>query len=328
MVKQQQRQGVVYNPTTFKAGDSSCSSTKGTSAGIAAANGAAAAAATAVQAVVQDVADSKAPAAVAPAATARADAAAKPSSTSDTSQQQQPQSSKKTHSSCTAAKKQQQKQGQQPKQPDQQQQQQQKAQSQPQPQLKVDVGKQAPVASPTASGLGTPGSPADCTAEVVTCDSSNGSSGNTCGSGRGALHKGKKQTAGKGTVQAAGTTGIAGKGVPAAAGAAIKHVSSIDPQSHNGLLWKVAVVLLLLLSGGLLAALMLTGPGAPQQQGVTTAGSLDLQQQLEAMQDRVAALQRQLTEKELQLATCDGWDPAAAVVDVDEVAMASHDSEL
>jgi hypothetical protein len=162
----------------------------------------------------------------------------------------------------------------------------------------------------------------------VTCDSSNGSSGNTCGSGRGALHKGKKQAAGKGTLQAAGTTDIAGKGMPAAAGTATKHVNSSDRQSQIGLLWKVAVVVLLLLSGGLLATLMLTRPGAEQQQGATTTGSLDLQQELEAMQERVAVLQRQLTEKELQLATCNGWDPAAAVVDVDEVAMASYDSEL
>jgi hypothetical protein len=327
IVKQQQWQGVVYNPKAFKAGDSSCNSTEGMPAGIAAATGAAAGAAHAVKPVAPDVALSDAPAAA--AATTRADAAAKPSSASDNnSQQQQQQSSKQTHSSCTAAKKPQYKQGQQPKQADQQQQ-----KAQPQPQLKVEVGKQTPAASPQASGLGTPGSPADCTAEVVTCDSSNTSSGNVCGSGRGALQKGKKQAAGtaakgKGTLQAAAVTkGGAGKGAPPAASTAVQHVNSSDPQSQIGLLWKVAVVVVLLLSGGLLAALMLTRTRTSPQQGVTSAGSLDLQQQLAAMQDRVAVLQQQLTEKELQLATCDGWDPAAAVVDVDKVAMASDNSE-
>jgi TolA-binding protein len=77
-----------------------------------------------------------------------------------------------------------------------------------------------------------------------------------------------------------------------------------------GVLWKVAVVVLLLLSGGgLLAALVLAGRDPHQKAVLEAAGTFkaqqqQLQQQLEAMQERVAVLQRQLSEKELQLAAC------------------------
>jgi hypothetical protein len=320
MVKQKQRQGVVYNPKAFKAGDSSCSSSMtGMSTGNAVAPAPATVEVAAVRAAepeVADVAHSKAPADAVAAATAGADAAFKPSSASVKGQQQQ-QSSKKTQPPCTAVKKQQQQQqGQQPKQVDQQQQQQQqqqlKPQSQPQPQLKVDVGIQTPAASPKTSGLGSPGSPADCTAEVVTCDSSHTSSSNTCGSGRGPHHKGKKQatsTAAKGKValQASVAKGSAGKELAAATSSNAAHAPS-----QISVLLKVALVVVLLLSGGLFAALVLTRQGTPQQAGVAAAGSLDLQQQLEKMQDRVAELQWQLTERELQLATCASQDVFAA----------------